>query len=375
MKKLTNEEFLTKLRSIHGEDYTPLEDYKGVTKLMNVKHNVCGRIYETTPDKLYSGGCSECGYIKTKTKQRKTNEQFKQEVFNLTGDEYLFLEDYVNTGTKLKVTHTKCNHTYTVTPRDFLSGRRCPNCKGERISKGVTKNHAYFVGKLGDDLGDEYELLSKYENSRTKLTVHHTVCGLTYQVSPHHLLNGKRCPECWKESNGLMLRKSNAQFVKELGTTWLEDYELLSEYVKQTVKVKVKHKRCGCEFEVIPDSLLRGSGCPHCNESRGEQQVRTWLIDNDIAFIPQMRFDDCVYVGKLSYDFALIEQDSIIGLIEYQGIQHHRPVDFFGGELVFEKQQIKDDIKRKYAEEKNIPLYEVNYFDNVEQTLSTLIPR
>ena len=73
MKKLTNEEFLTKLRSIHGEDYTPLEDYKGVTKSMSVKHNVCGRIYETTPDNLYHGGCPECGYIKTKTKQRKTN--------------------------------------------------------------------------------------------------------------------------------------------------------------------------------------------------------------------------------------------------------------------------------------------------------------
>ena len=62
--------------------------------------------------------------------KRKTDAEFKQEVFDLVGNEYVFLDTYANANTKIKVKHNKCGHIYKVTPAHFFSGRRCPYCSG-----------------------------------------------------------------------------------------------------------------------------------------------------------------------------------------------------------------------------------------------------
>ena len=72
MRKLTNDEFLEKLKQKHGNDYTPLEEYKGATTKIKVKHEECGRILTMSPDGLYNGGCIHCGYVKTANSTRKT---------------------------------------------------------------------------------------------------------------------------------------------------------------------------------------------------------------------------------------------------------------------------------------------------------------
>ena len=58
----------------------------------------------------------------------KTDAQFKQEIKDLVGDEYTFLDSYVNAKTKLRIKHNKCNNVYEVRPNDFLNGKRCPFC-------------------------------------------------------------------------------------------------------------------------------------------------------------------------------------------------------------------------------------------------------
>lgn len=375
MRKLTNEDFIKRVHSIHGTEYTPLEPYKGARTKIKVRHEKCGLIYETTPDNLYRAGCIECGYIAMKSKQRKTHEYFNSEIQEKGEGNYVLLGRYKNNTTKVKIKHLKCGYEYTVTPRDFLSGRRCPNCKNKRIAKSNTKSHDHFIGRLGDSLGDDYELLSKYVNGRTKIKLRHNKCGLVFESLPGHILEGKRCPECWKEENGLRFSKTHEQFIYEMGEEWLEEYEPLSEYEKQTVKMKILHKPCGTEFDVVPDSLIRGSGCPSCRASRGEKEIASWLKRRKIRFIPQFKFDDCVYVDRLRFDFAIMKGDTVIMLIEYQGIQHYEPVDFFGGEEYLKYCQERDKIKREYALKNKIPLLEISYLEDVKEVLAKSIPR
>jgi predicted transcriptional regulator len=45
--------------------------------------------------------------------------------------------------------------------------------------------------------------------------------------------------------------------------------------------------------------------------------------------------------------------------IEYQGAQHDRPVDFFGGEDAFKKNQERDKLKRQKCIKNNVSLFEV----------------
>ena len=45
--------------------------------------------------------------------------------------------------------------------------------------------------------------------------------------------------------------------------------------------------------------------------------------------------------------------------IEYHGEQHDRPIDFFGGEDAFVKNQKRDEEKRKKCIENNVVMFEV----------------
>ena len=72
--------------------------------------------------------------------------------------------------------------------------------------------------------------------------------------------------------------------------------------------------------------------------------------------------------GKLSYDFYLNDYNTCI---EYNGEQHYRPVNIFGGEKRFKKQLLHDNLKRQYCEINNINLIIVPYWEkeNIENFL------
>lgn len=70
--------------------------------------------------------------------------------------------------------------------------------------------------------------------------------------------------------------------------------------------------------------------------------------------------------GCMSYDIY------ICGLkvaIEYQGKQHFEPVDFFGGEDNFAKQQARDKLKAQRSEENGVKLVYINYWDDITPSL------
>lgn len=70
--------------------------------------------------------------------------------------------------------------------------------------------------------------------------------------------------------------------------------------------------------------------------------------------------------GLLSYDFYLPNYNL---LIEYQGEQHKKVVDYFGGESGLKVRQEHDYRKKQYAKEHNIQLLEIWYNENIEQKL------
>lgn len=64
----------------------------------------------------------------------------------------------------------------------------------------------------------------------------------------------------------------------------------------------------------------------------------------------------------LRFDFAIFNPDgSLKCLVECQGEQHYKASPIFGGEQQFDLQQKNDIIKRQFAQENHIPLYEIPY--------------
>ena len=70
--------------------------------------------------------------------------------------------------------------------------------------------------------------------------------------------------------------------------------------------------------------------------------------------------------GQMSYDIYIQE---LKVAIEYQGEQHFRPVDFFGGKESFEKQILRDKEKLRLSEEHGIKLVYINFDDDISTTL------
>lgn len=112
------------------------DEYKNNITKMNFKCS-CGNEFITTFTKFKDRNkrhCDECGIKNRANKRRKSNDEFTKEIYDLVDDEYMFLETYINTNTKIKCRHNKCGYEWGITPAKFLNNRRCPQCaesKGE----------------------------------------------------------------------------------------------------------------------------------------------------------------------------------------------------------------------------------------------------
>lgn len=134
----SNDHFIEEVNAIVGDEYSPIEEYKGVTTKILFKHNTCGNEYLVTPHKFINGGrrCPKCF-----GSHRKTTEQFSKEVSRLTNGEYILTSEYTNSKTHTSIRHIKCGEEWHIKPSNFLSGRRCPNC---RLSRGEEAVRLYL---------------------------------------------------------------------------------------------------------------------------------------------------------------------------------------------------------------------------------------
>lgn len=141
--------------------------------------------------------------------------------------------------------------------------------------------------------------------------------------------------------------------------------EIIGEYVNNRTKIKCRCKDCGNEWEATPSNLLKYRGCPACSASKGEKFIAYYLKENNIAFIPQKRFDDCKDKRALPFDFYL---PSFNMCIEFDGQQHFNPDTYFGeseekAKEDFERLKRRDNIKNNYCAKNNITLIRIPYWE------------
>ena len=136
---------------------------------------------------------------------------------------------------------------------------------------------------------------------------------------------------------------------------------------------------CGNEKEVMGSNLVSGftHSCGCTTESTGEKYTERILNELSVRYKTHVSFSDLTGMGNypLSYDFGIYnDSDELSFLIEYQGIQHYKPVDYFGGEDSFEVQQMHDELKREYANKyMNVPLLEIPYTVRTYQDIKDTI--
>ncbi|MFF3147928.1 hypothetical protein ACFVRU_41000 [Streptomyces sp. NPDC057927] len=150
-KTKTHAQFIQEVFDLVGTEYKVLSKYNGTSNKLIMKHNIdkCGHEYEVSPSKFTSTGqrCPKCFGT-----HKKNTCQFKQDVYDLTGYQYKVLDEYVNAKTKITIKHEICEHEWSITPNDFLRGKRCPYCnesKGEKaISNWLNNNKIKYISQF-----------------------------------------------------------------------------------------------------------------------------------------------------------------------------------------------------------------------------------
>ena len=216
---------------------------------------------------------------------------------------------------------------------------------------------------------------AEYVNAKSKLEytcVIHANMGVQ-RVTYNNLRMGFGCKYCGVERTATAKRLSFNE-VKEIFAK--NDMILLNQEYRNTQE-KLKYI-CKNHIEIGIQEMSAANAyknhCPYCNVIKGEKKILDFLIQNKIIFESHKSYDGLLGVGggKLSYDFYLSDYNL---LIEYQGEQHERPVDIFGGEKQFCIQKEHDRRKLDYAINNNIELLEIWYYDfkNINDILTEKI--
>lgn len=107
--------------------------------------------------------------------------------------------------------------------------------------------------------------------------------------------------------------------------------------------------------------------------SLGEQRIRKILTQNLCNFVEQKTFDGLKDQKPLRFDFSLEFNGKVVCLIEYQGEQHFKAVEHFGGMEGFQLRQKHDAMKFQYCQQHKIPLFYIRYDEDLDQRLAQII--
>lgn len=225
---------------------------------------------------------------------------------------------------------------------------------------------------------------NSYKGAREKLFFQclKNSCGEIFDMRWNAVYNsGCECPFCGGDRVG---KYNNLAYLRpDLSAEWNYHKNILSpsDYTESsTKKVWWICGECNHDWMAKISSRSRGTGCPKCNQNKGEKRINNWLEKNwknlvDVGFInkpiQQKKFLNCKNKRLLSFDFGLENSYNNWILIEFHGGQHYFSVEFFGGKRGFKKRKKNDEIKEKYCKDNNIPLLIIPYweFNNIEKIL------
>jgi len=352
-KGITTSNWICRAKEVHGNKY----DYSKVeyTKAKNKVSIICpkhGDFLQASYRHLQGHGCRKCG-----KKYNYTTPEWISKAKEIHGDKYDYSKvEYTNALNKVIIICPE-HGEFLQASYSHLDGHNCAKCV---LKYNYTTLE--WISKAKEIHGDKYDYSKvDYINNKHKIII---ICPQhgEFLQKPNCHLNGNNCIKCvenYKPTTPEWISKA-----KEIhGNKY--DYSKV-DYISNKYKIIIICKKHG-QFNQIPAGHLSGQGCPVCNESSGEKMIYNILTKYYINFETQKKFKDCKNIRPLPFDFYLPDYHA---LIEYDGIQHFKIIEFFG-EKSFIDTQCNDKIKNEYCLKKLIPLLRINYTDkNPEKIIS-----
>lgn len=288
--------------------------------------------------------------------KKKTHDEYVKDVEKINSNIEV-IGKYVNTRTKILHRCKLDGYEWMAKPNNIIIGTGCPLC-GNKLKTTET-----FIKELSE-VNNSIEVLGEYVNGHTKILCRCKVDGYEWSPLALNLLKGVGCPMC-----AGVKPKTHIEYVDEIKLI-NKNIEVLGTYINAHQPILHKCIIDNTEWLASPHHILLGRGCPVCNASHGEKEIKSYLENHCIKFKTQFTFDGCKNIFYLPFDFYLPDYNVCI---EYDGEQHYRPIDFFGGQEGFMKRQHNDNIKSDFCLNNNIILLRIRYDDDITTVLDKFL--
>lgn len=231
------------------------------------------------------------------------------------------------------------------------------------------KNNYTFLGFVG----------GKWEKCRTtKLLLKCNFCNKITEKNYDNFINKNsgcicRRIEITKNKNKLSLNEVENTIKKSCESCDVEFIcfeNIDNKYHNNRDKLKFKCKKCGAIFNrLFYDIRHCQIVCDCTKKSFLENMTKKILDDNKINNIYQKTFVWLKYKTNLKLDFYLPDYNTAI---ECQGIQHFKPIEYFGGDTSFKKQVERDKVKMELCEKHGVKLIYVLNENDINNLLFEL---
>ena len=284
-----------------------------------------------------------------------TKEHYTQNLKErFPNDDFTVLE-FINASSPVSIKCNKCGQIFNYKTGTTLYNKRrkhfCPLCNSKMViaMREACERENIIITNIAYNTTDSW-------------TLHCNRCGKDFERAPA-TWEQYSCPYCGKNATARRYDKNWYQQAidERFGKG---EFTILGDNPK-SAKIRVQHK-CGFIRDTQFTALIHSKGCPRCSGtmSKGERKIINYLDAHNIKYIPQQKMGNT----KQTFDFYLPNKNIAI---EYNGEQHYKPIETFGGEKRFLQQQQYDANKIQYCKDNNITLKIISYleFNNIDTLL------
>lgn len=116
----------------------------------------------------------------------------------------------------------------------------------------------------------EFTRVSDYKGDKDDIVLYHKKCQNEFLTKPLNFFRRKgKCPFCDCKKNNYIPKRPpmNKSYQKKLDELTNGEFLLLSDYHNLTSYIKLRHLKCGHEFEIRADNFeSRANKCPNCSD-------------------------------------------------------------------------------------------------------------
>jgi len=302
-RRLTFEEFKTKIESLHGEDILDLSQvvYVNNRTKVKVRHISCDHWYEVAPANLFKKGnlgCSKCRYTRAGEShpKKKSTEQWIAEARETHGDLYLYHSEYTNNKGMMDIECTICDTKFSQEAKSHATyGQGCPKCRYVKSAAGTRLDFDEVLERLEtrrQETGKHYKYpnltAETYKRTRDKCEIVCPDCDRTFsQTLAKHIDRQQGCSAC--ATTGFQ--------TGEPGYCYLLEYQFSDGTIRYKqgiagdVKSRVSRLRRNVN-DVFPETKVTLIDQKYFEVGQDARDLETYFLSlTDIRWTPDKKFD------------------------------------------------------------------------------------